>query len=73
MDPAEDSIRIAQLQESVLDKVSTPGDDRNALVRGYWAGAVVMLGVTLEKSDADILASLTIELGPTCTRFVSPG
>ena len=65
MDAAEDSVRIAELQESVLDKVSKPGDDRNALVRGYWAGAVVMLGVTLEKSDAEILAGLTTEVGPT--------
>ena len=64
MDAAEDSERIAELQEPALDKVSTKGDDHNALVRGYWAGAVVMLGVTLEKSDAAILASLTTELGP---------
>jgi hypothetical protein len=68
MDAAEDAIRIAELQESVLDKVSTPGDDRNALVRGYWAGAVVMLGVTLEKTDAEILAGLSTELGPDSQR-----
>ena len=65
MDIAEDSERIAGLQEAALDRVSTPGDDRNALVRGYWAGAVVMLGVTLEKTDAEILASLATDLGPS--------
>jgi hypothetical protein len=64
MDTSRDSERITELQEPALDQVGMPGDDHNALVRGYWAGAVVMLGVTLEKSDAEILASLTTRLGP---------
>jgi hypothetical protein len=64
MDESTDSERIEGLQERALDRISMPEDDRNALVRGYWAGAVVMLGVTLEKSDAEILASLTTRLGP---------
>jgi hypothetical protein len=64
MDAPEDSERVAQLQEPALDKVSMPEDDPNALVRGYWAGAVVMMGVLLEKSDEEILASLTTHPGP---------
>jgi hypothetical protein len=64
MDTPEDTERVGDLQEPALDKVSLPGDDPNALVRGYWAGAVVMMGVMLERSDGEILASLTTRPGP---------
>ncbi len=43
------------MRSPALAEVQREGDDYSALARGYRAGAVVMLGVALDKTDAESL------------------
>jgi len=48
-------IGSTSLRSPALAEVQREGDDYSALARGYRAGAVVMLGVALDKTDAESL------------------
>ena len=55
MEDNKNTHRVDELEKPALAEVRREGDDYSALARGYRAGAVVMLGVALDKTDAESL------------------
>jgi hypothetical protein len=52
--------RLDALVAPAMRKCKVPDRDVNAFERGFWAGAVVMLGIVNDKSDWEILDSFVV-------------